>query len=433
MSRPVRSYNELVGLAEAVFQAPATEQETDYVEWKSVFDLRANAEHRFEVAKHILGFANRHPDRAIQHFAGCAYVVLGIEPQSAVGIDVEDQADVTKWIGQYLGTDGPQWSTSYVKAAGVDVLVVTVEAPQWGESLRTLAKGYNNWAPGQLFIRRAGMTTTPDQAEVRMLEERVRRATSHVAVEVGLQDPGRALRTFVATQQDRENWVNSEGVRLADPYNRDINRGTSLADLARSPLMGESRSRGQYEREMTKYLGGHASQRWRMLIYKGVIRLGLGVVRLKMTNPTDQNFSSVRVVLEPPDTVYPFLDEDDPDRVLKPEEPPLPWGEHSLVRAMPPVELMRSFKSDGMAEVTTNGSQAQVSFFPVALRPRATEPLPPVHLPLPRSNIGDEVVLSWTATSTSADGTASGQVVLPVDKDPVSADELIAAGLHDDD
>ena len=433
MSRPLRSYNELVGLAEAVVQAPATEQETDYVEWKSVFDLRANAEHRFEVAKHILGFANRHPDRAAQHFAGCAFVVLGVEPQSAVGIDVEDQADLTKWVGQYLGTDGPQWSSSYVKAAGVDVLVVTVEAPQWGDSLRTLAKGFSNWSPGQLFIRRAGMTTTPDQAEVRMLEERVRRATSQVAVEVGLQDPGRALRTFVATKQDRENWVNSEGVRLADPYNRDTNRGTSLGDLARSPLMGESRSRSRYEREMTEYLGGRAAQRWRMLIYKGVIRLGLGAVRLKMTNPTDQNFSSVRVVLEPPDTIYPFLDEDDPVRVLKPEEPPVPWGEHSIVRAMPPVGLMRSFKSDGMADVTTKGSQAQVSFFPVALRPRATELLPPVHLPLLRSKIGDEVVLNWTATSTNADGTASGQIVLPVDKEPVSADELIAAGLQDDD
>lgn len=431
MARALRSYPELTALAEAVLSAPTSEQETEYLEWKSAFDLRNSAEHRFEVAKHILGFSNRHPDRAAQHFAGSAYLVLGVEPQSAVGLAVEDQADLTKWIGQYTGAAGPQWSSTYVKAHGVDVLVVTVEAPAWGDGFRTLAKGFGNWSPGQLFIRRAGLTVTPDQAEVLMLQERVKRSNTRIAVEVELRDPCRALRTVEATTQDRDNWVNAEGVRLVEAYNRNPNAGQSLAELAASPLTRESRSRTQYEQEMVEYLG-QAPTRWRALILKGAIRLGLGAVQLQMTNPTDQNFAAVRVVLEPPENVLVYVDEDDPDSELEPPKPPLRWGEHSIYSSLSPA-LFRSVRPEAVTHVTTAGSQQQVRFLPINLRPHATESLPPVYLILPRNKTGDEIELRWTATSTSADSFASGTITVQVDKEPVRPGQLIETAVEDDE
>ena len=348
------------------FSAPTSEQETEYLEWKSGFDLRNCADHKFEVAKHVLGFSNRHPGRAAQHFAGSAYLVLGVEPQSAAGVAVEDQADLTKWIGQYTGAAGPQWSSTYVKAGGVDVLVVTVEAPAWGDGFRTLAKGFGNWLPGQLFIRRAGLTVTPDQAEVLMLEERVKRSNSRVAVELELRDPTKALRSVQAAQ-DRENWVNAEGVRLARAVQPRLEHPATVGGSGGERSNEETRSRTQYEQEMVGYLG-QAPTRWRALILKGTIRLGLGAVRLRMTNPTDQNFAAVRVVLEPPENVVVYADEDDPDSELEPPEPPLPWGEHSFYSSISP-PVFRGIRREPVPEVTTDGSQQRVRFPPINLPP----------------------------------------------------------------
>jgi hypothetical protein len=346
-------------------------------------------------------------------------------------VSVEDQADLTKWIGQYTGADGPQWISTYVNAGGVDVLVVTVEAPTWGDSLRTLAKGFANWPVGQLFIRRAGLTVTPDQREVRMLEERVKRSRSRIAVQLGLRDRSTSLRTIEATTQDRENWVNAEGVRLADAYNRNPGSGRSLADLASSAFLRETRSPAQYEQEILVYLG-QAPKRWRALVLEGAIRLGLGAVQLRMTNPTDQNFAAVRVVLEPPENALVYLDADDPDAQLEPPEPPLPWGEHSIYSSISP-SMLRSLRSEALTEVTTEGSQQQVRYLPINLRPHASELLPAVHLILPRHKTGTEIMLRWTATSTSADGSASGTITVQVDDQSVGADQLIGVALQHDD
>ena len=59
ISRALRTRWELHRLVEAIRDAPAGEPETDWVEWKTVFDLDNDVAHRFETAKHILGFGNR--------------------------------------------------------------------------------------------------------------------------------------------------------------------------------------------------------------------------------------------------------------------------------------------------------------------------------------------------------------------------------------
>src|SRR4051812_36714127 len=77
-------------------------QETDWLEWKSGYDLTKPAG-RAATAKHIIGFANRLPDRAQRNADGYAYLVLGVEPGTYHGMPMHDSADVENWLRPYVG------------------------------------------------------------------------------------------------------------------------------------------------------------------------------------------------------------------------------------------------------------------------------------------------------------------------------------------
>lgn len=80
--------------------------ETDWLEWKSAVDLTEPGG-RFSVAKQVLGFSNRHPDRAAAHVEGCGYLVLGAEPGNLRGQPSMDPADLESALRRYVGEDGP--------------------------------------------------------------------------------------------------------------------------------------------------------------------------------------------------------------------------------------------------------------------------------------------------------------------------------------
>jgi len=65
------------------------------------------------------------------------------------GIRPVDPADLGKNINQYTGgVAGPRWDANYVSYRGKTVLVVTVEAPSWGDPFYSLRKGFNKCAGG---------------------------------------------------------------------------------------------------------------------------------------------------------------------------------------------------------------------------------------------------------------------------------------------
>ena len=61
------------------------------VEWKSSGDP-AEGRWRAELAKQILGMANRDPDAAAAWFGGCAYILVGVGPGAMNGAPVHDSA-----------------------------------------------------------------------------------------------------------------------------------------------------------------------------------------------------------------------------------------------------------------------------------------------------------------------------------------------------
>lgn len=162
-SHAIRGPGARKALIEAILDAPSSEQETEWLEWKSSVALDQKA-WQGEIATHVIGFANREPTRARQVVGGHAYLLLGAEPGNLNGVVVFDPADLESWIARYTGrSEGPRWEPHYTSVDGKDVLVIEIDAPQAGDPIFALRKtfqdpGGNTIPDGTVFIRRHGKT-----------------------------------------------------------------------------------------------------------------------------------------------------------------------------------------------------------------------------------------------------------------------------------
>ncbi|AQT79633.1 hypothetical protein B1R94_10670 [Mycolicibacterium litorale] len=124
-TREHRTLDDMRALVQAIHQSPTTQQENNWCEWKC--SDPTSSEGLTGIARTILGFANRAVDVAQLACHGLAYMVVGVEPQSAPGVVVIDLADLSKKLKSYV--NGPRWTPHYVDYSGVTVLVIVVEAP----------------------------------------------------------------------------------------------------------------------------------------------------------------------------------------------------------------------------------------------------------------------------------------------------------------
>jgi hypothetical protein len=174
--RALRTPSELVTLVRAVVAA-LPEDELDWIEWKCVGDLSDKAT-QGTIARHILGMANRRPEKAMLRAQGCAYLVIGAEPGSLPGITPIDPSQLDQGVQPYLGPDGPAWSPQYVQEADVTVLVITVERAELGHRIFTLEREFTRsdgkiYLAGTVFVRRPGRTIQAEPGDIRGLEQRL--------------------------------------------------------------------------------------------------------------------------------------------------------------------------------------------------------------------------------------------------------------------
>src|SRR5690242_11874272 len=122
-AHPIRTSDDLRQLVSEIASSRPSVQEPDWLEWKrgAEYDVRGR-ERRGALAKFILGFANRNPDRAAINAEGRAFLVIGAQPGEIDGVHVYDAADLTNWLRPYLGADGPVWTPRYVDVDGKTVL-----------------------------------------------------------------------------------------------------------------------------------------------------------------------------------------------------------------------------------------------------------------------------------------------------------------------
>ncbi len=237
-------------------------QETDWLEWKSGYDLTKPAS-RAAAAKHILGFADRMPDVAARNAEGYAYLLLGVEPGTYHGMPVHDSADIENWLRPYVG-DKVIYEIDYVTAPdGQKILFITVDPPQWGDDIHSLRKAGEDAdsgktiAAGTIFVRKSGKTERASDADVDRLTERARRQGTTLALSVDVAGPVPALPSNCFDEDFRDAYLEARRRKLLAEL-------PGRADPMRGILkpVGETRSPEQFIGEVDQFVDG-AGQNWR--------------------------------------------------------------------------------------------------------------------------------------------------------------------------
>ena len=99
--------------------------------------------------------------------AGCAHLLAGVSPGELSGVDAVDAAQLEAQVAKYVGRT-IDWRADYVELEGKQVLVVTVEPPQWGDPAHPVRKTFNAsdrrgpvLQEGTVFVRHQASTDQP--------------------------------------------------------------------------------------------------------------------------------------------------------------------------------------------------------------------------------------------------------------------------------
>jgi hypothetical protein len=199
-------------LVELIFWAQGAVETTE-VEWKREWSLDTRPR-RAVLAKHIIGFANRDPDRAARIFGGHAFLLIGVEPGAWGSAPQADPAELIQQLEPYTGSDLP-WHPVFVEHDGHRVLVIVVDPPQWGDPVRRMARGSLDPDTGQeieggtVFVRRPGMTIAASTEQLAQLEARARvpRPRLRLATDWNIGARGNYVAVNVANAADGRDAV----------------------------------------------------------------------------------------------------------------------------------------------------------------------------------------------------------------------------------
>jgi hypothetical protein len=445
-SRAVRRPSDLEQLVRAILAAhPGDEDES--LEWKRGLPL-GNAEGNGEAARYILGFANRDPATAVGSFEGHAYLLLGAEPGHLEGQDSLDPATLESWLSPYLGQGGPQWALHQVRVDGTNVVVFDVAPPRPGDPIYVLKREYSlrsgtSWPAGAIFVRHKGKTERQTPEDVAMLTSRAGATGQTVSITVSWDDGPPVIRSVDLAKDLVSARVEAEHARLlrpleprsAAPASASIDTEKSLAGLAEvftqaSSMFShpEDRNPDDYRDEVDSYLASLREQIPSVAMSRAIQRSE--PLRLRVENLTEANFASVRLELYVPGEVFAF----DPDEYLESEHLPRPPPLFGTPRPITPLAGILPRLAEPRFPMTPipsipgieieNTESARLTFPTFDLRPRDAVLTDPFHLFARPGDSGD-VEASWKATSKTANGMVTGNVVLRVHVDPLTLNELL--------
>ena len=453
-SRPLVSTAQKRELVEAVRDAAASESEPDWLEWKSTVDL-SEKRWQFEIARFVLGAGNRMPDRAARAADGHAYMLLGVEPQNLCGVARIDNAQLEQGVSAYTGHDGPHWSPEYVEVDSSDVLLVTIAPPKPGDRIHTLAKEWDVYRNGTVFVRRAGKTEQATSAEMRQLQERLLGAQSRPQLDINVElfRPDFVLTPIDLRVSSVDEWIEVERRRLARP--KPVKRKPDLTDphgvaaviadqfaatqsiiqsaaAALGPVTRpEDRTPEEYDGQVESYLAS-ARAGIAALAAEKAVSSRLNVVRLALRNRTADNYEEVAVDVYLPGDAWAYNNLDEAFEGLRDiEAPPRTWGPRTvngLGLSMPTIPRVNPIRLS--TPTIHNDGSATIEYTSVHLRPEAVRPLSAVHI-VAVSGI-EELIGEWQATSKSVSGVARGTVAMPLG-DPISLLELFNRPDGEDD
>ena len=105
-------------------------------------------------------------------------MVLGVEPGSVIGVSPIDNASLSAGIGRFL-RNSVGWSPQYAPYEDKQILVITVEPPEFGDPIVAMLREFQTNEPrsrefnkGDVFIRRHGRNDRAEQEDFDMLVRR---------------------------------------------------------------------------------------------------------------------------------------------------------------------------------------------------------------------------------------------------------------------
>lgn len=424
-SRQLRSVSELSDLVKAIATAPSTESEPDWLEWKREADLSERKWHA-RIAKFIAGFANRNPAVAKLQAGGCGYLILGAEPGSVAGVDPVDNAKLHDGVARFVGTR-VRWGPQYVSYQGHQVLVVTIEPPDFGDRIASILTEYTDGSSpecrrGDVFIRRAGKTEQATQDDYDMLVERygVRDAQT-VGVSVEPMEPATAI-TVACPPEEVDTWRRREERLLLSPLEQWAHREPGrLWPVAFPP---EKRSPDEYKSQVAAYLDSVVGLLPGQARARAIEGRSPGL-KLVLTNNTEHNFSAVRLELVIKGRLHAFFN----PRHALPAMPTRPQRWSPTIELDNPRDVSGILTYGDFAEPSFprfplprihNSPSTRIEFGDLDLRPGESARLDPLYLVADPELAGLTLMAEWTATSSNTSGIARGRFPISVSTDVVS-------------
>ncbi|MEU9185406.1 ATP-binding protein [Streptomyces sp. NPDC048484] len=397
--RPLRSPRQLLELAEAIRDA-GEHDENDWIEWKSSYDLTTK-EVKATIARHIIGMANRMPEKSSIICHGYGYIAIGVEPKNVEGVISIDLADLDSGLQSYLGHHGPEWSASYVSLDGKTVLMITVEPPKIGDQIHTLHKEFGNYIAGMIFVRRTGRTMQANPGEVLSL---TRRATQSTAA------PQNMTVTSETEPVKIPLWKFDEYVdEITTKRKEDLNHPQN-STRRRNNFGMDNRTEDDYKNEVAEHLEEYRDH-LENLARQAYVRGGGGALELTVSNPDQVSHQGVRVELSFPTWLIAILAEDYEEEEFRQPRAPEPLG--TRVSALFNSGVINSIGTPyhGPGEMETSIETGLAVFNVASVRAEGQVKLPKIHF-IADSWAEGEGVATWAVTALNSGGRAKGSIQL---------------------
>jgi len=373
--------SELIELIRAV-HASSDHDEDTAVEWKSSLDLEKHEVIGHQVARQIIGFANRMPKDALKRFEGHAYLLIGVEPGKLDGVDSIDPARLTERVQSFIG-HRIGWSPEYVVVDGVTVLVVIIDPPKYGDPIHALYRAIGNFPPGTILVRRSGTVASAKPEDIDRLTARSQPepAATQIAVHASESleawpDPN-DLDDWVKTTAERILASAKDPARLSDSYAEDLNEALTTRGL----------------------WSAHKNP--------------MSSLRLTIENPSETPLRDLKITLSTSGaTIFDedYLDEFDDDEPPKVPAPRNRTNVELAIASMPvpyaPGLVFRDF-------IVRSREPLNVEFDPFDIHPHDSIELAPLPLITYKPGL---LTVRWKAASMNLNGTASESFTVPIVK-----------------
>jgi hypothetical protein len=467
---PIRSLPRQRELVVAIRDAPASTQETNWLEWKSAVDL-SDKQWQAEMSRQILGMANRDPDVAARAAGGCGFVVVGVSPGSLVGTRVFDSANIDAWLTPYVGTapDAPQWAPAYVEVDGSPVLILTVEPPRLGDRAWPCRKSYTpdtrtgidpkvTVRDGAVFVRHEANTREASGADQDMLARRAaggQRRIAGISLIVALSCRAAALDVSdeaIAAWTDRERRATTppppepprppasgQPTAARTPMELTKQIAEQMADLQRvlattGFVVPDDRTPEAYQKEVNAYIERGAKVLRPAAIRRACARK-LGKTDFSVRNDTDNPIHGLQVeVIIAGEGIVALADEDVPDIEMPKRPRMLGTPIHRTFDPLAGIRLPNyGISSDALRSVRRGvridyEHSARLTFDAVDLYPEDEEDLDSVFLLVHPTYAGQSLAGKWMARAKDIRGVVRDSIEIAVDPKVWTIDELLTGG-----